>query len=366
MRRALREAAKGDPSPNPHVGAVLVKDGCIVSVGHHERAGQAHAEVAAIRAAPGAVVGATLYVTFEPCNHHGRTPPCTEAIIAAGIREVVIGCRDAHPHVPGAIERLESAGIVVRLGVLGDDAEALVADFLKHHTTRVPYVVAKAAITLDGRMATASGSSKWITGPLARKCAQRMRSRADAVLVGVGTVLADDPALTVRDVAGRSPLRVVLDTRLRTPIESTLVVTAREVPTLVFHGSGVALDALQALHARGVETAEVPLACGHVDPATVLEVLGRRDVVRLLVEGGAKIHDAFFRRGLVDRVATFVAPKFAGDPAASVFSAGASARAMSEALVLERVRVRRLGPDVLIEGDVPVIARQGARVCSPD
>lgn len=364
MRRALREAEKGDPSPNPFVGAALVRNGELIALGYHARAGQAHAEVDAIRKA-GDAKGATLYVTFEPCNHTGRTGPCTEAILRAGITRVVIGCRDPHPHVPGAIERLRENGVEVEVGVLGDACEALVADFVKHLTTRRPYVLAKAAITLDGRLATASGDSKWITGERARTEVHRMRARNDAILVGVGTVLADDPELTVRHVPGRNPLRIVLDTRLRIPVDSKLVASARTTPTLVLHGPGVSSTALAALHDRGVETAELPIACGQVALEAVLDVVGARDVVRLMVEGGATVLDAFFTRGLVDRLAAFVAPKVAGDPAAKVLSVGVSARRMDEALSLERVRLRRFGRDMLVEGDVPLANRMGGTSCSP-
>lgn len=365
MRRCIREARRGRPSPNPYVGAAIVRDGRVISLGYHAKAGHAHAEVDAIRKAGGDVRGATLYVTFEPCNHHGRTGPCTEAILAAGITRVVIGCRDPHPHVPGALERLRENGLEVEVGVLGDACEDLVADFVKHLTRKLPLVTAKAAITLDGRMATASGSSKWITGPRARAHVHRMRAGSDAVLVGVGTVLADDPELTVRDATGQNPLRVVADTRLRTPVESKLVTSAHSVPTLILHGPGVASERLEALHARGVETVELPLACGHVDLAAALAELGRREVVRLMVEGGARLHEALLERGLVDRMAVFVAPKLAGDPAAKVLSFGGAARSMDEAFGLERVRVRRFGADVLFEGDVPARRLAGGESCSP-
>jgi len=366
MRRALREAVKGDPSPNPYVGAAIVRDSEVLALGYHGRAGGPHAEIDAIAKA-GDVTGATLYVTFEPCNHVGRTGPCTEAILAAGLARVVIGCRDPHPHVPGAIERLRDNGVEVDIGVLGEECEALIADFVKHLTTKRPWVTAKAAITLDGRMSTASGDSKWITGERARAYAHGMRSRSDAVLVGVGTVLADDPELTVRHVQGRNPLRIVLDTRLRTPVESKLVASARSTPTLIIHGPGVDLDRARALNGRGVELIEVPLSCGQVSLEAALDALGARDVVRLLVEGGPKVIESLFARGLVDRLAAFVAPKIAGDPAAKVLDVGVSARHMDDALALERVRVRRLGPDVLIEGDVPTMRRAGVgeTACSP-
>ena len=357
MRLALREALRGRPSPNPYVGAAVVKDGELVTLGYHAKAGQAHAEVDAIRKAGDAIRGSTLYVTFEPCNHHGRTGPCTEAILAAGVRRVVIGCRDPHPHVPGAMERLQAAGLEVEVGVCQDEAELLVADFAKHISTGQPFVTAKAAITLDGRMATASGDSKWITSERARKEAHRLRDRSDAILVGVSTVLADDPELTVRLVEGRNPTRIVLDTTLRTPLDAKIVRTVDQAKTLIFHGPGVDPKRAAALSELGVELVEIPMSCGKVDLDVVLKNLGGRGVVRLLVEGGPKVLASLFARHHVDRVAAFVAPKLIGDASAPGLGSPHRALHMNEAVTLEKTRIKRLGPDVLFVGE---IARRGA------
>lgn len=351
MRRALEEARRGRPSPNPHVGAVITTaEGELVSVGHHERAGRAHAEVDAIRNAP-FTKGTTLYVTMEPCNHHGRTPPCTEAILAAGIARVVIGAIDPKPHVPGAVERLRAAGVEVVTGVLADECRALLADFTKHITTGRPFVTLKAAVTLDGRMAARTGDSKWITGELARIEAHRMRDASDAVLVGIGTVLADDPRLDVRHVEGRSPTRVVLDRALRTPTNAAML--ALPGATWIMHGPDVDPARHAELTRAGALLIEAPLQNETLALGAVLDALGERDVVRLLVEGGPRVHATLLGGGHADRMAVFVAPRVLGDDAAPAFAAGAGVvDTIAAGWRLERVRARVLGADVLVEGDV--------------
>lgn len=350
MAMALEAARRGRPSPNPHVGAVIVDAaGAVVGVGHHERAGEAHAEVAAIADA-GSCVGLTLYVTMEPCNHHGRTGPCTEAVLAAGLERVVVGARDPAPHVPGAIERLREAGIRVDVGVLGDACTALVSDFAKHIRTGLPFVTLKAAVTLDGRMATRTGDSKWITGAAARTEAHRMRDRADAVLVGIGTALADDPALTVRHVDGRDPLRVVIDSSLRLPTTSQLAAPG----TLVLHSDGSA-EAEAALVTTGAEVERVGTGA-RVDLGDALRALGKRDIVRLLVEGGPTLHAALLHGGHADRAAVFIAPKIVGDTRAMAFAGqdGGPLR-IADAFQLVSPAVTILdGGDLLIEGDLSV------------
>jgi diaminohydroxyphosphoribosylaminopyrimidine deaminase/5-amino-6-(5-phosphoribosylamino)uracil reductase len=357
MALALREAARGRPSPNPHVGAVVARGDEVVAVGHHERAGTPHAEVNALRAAGERARGATLYVTFEPCNHHGRTGPCTDAILAAGVGRVVIAARDPAPHVPGAAEKLRAAGVEVVIGVRAREGEALVADFVKQITTGVPFVHLKAAVTLDGRIATRTGDSRWITGARARREAHRLRDRADAVLVGIGTVLADDPALTVRHVRGRDPLRVVLDAALRIPVGARVLTASARAGCVVVHAPDAPAERREELaRLPGVTLLEVPRAPGPggpLDLRAALAALGRRDVVRVLCEGGARVHGSLLAEDLVDRVSVFVAPVLLGDAQARPLAEGREVGALADALRLRDVRVRRLGDDTLIEGDVP-------------
>lgn len=363
MALALEEGARGYPSPNPHVGAVIARGDRVLSAGHHARAGGAHAEVAALAQA-GDARGATLFCTLEPCNHFGRTPPCTDAILDAGIARVVIGCADPAPHVPGAIEKLREAGVEVVVGVREDEARALVADFARHITTGLPYVVLKAAVTLDGHIATRSGESRWITGEASRAEAHRMRDRCDAVLVGVGTALADDPALTVRHVEGRDPIRVVFDTHLRLGPEAQLVAGSSDAPTWLLHGPGVDRARRDGLSRDGVELIELPLADGRVDLEAALRELARRDIVRVLVEGGAALHGALLRSGLAQAGAFFVAPAIFGDRDALPLADAGPLEHVRDAWRLETPRVRVFGTDVLIEG--PFAARGGRAGPGPE
>ncbi len=346
MDAAIAAARQGRPSPNPHVGAVVATaDGEIIATGHHARVGLAHAEVDAIRNAE-RTEGMTLYVTMEPCNHHGRTPPCTEAILNAGFARVVIGAIDPFPHVRGSTQRLRDAGLEVVVGVRGQECRALIADFAKHISTKRPFVTLKAALTLDGKMAAESGDSKWITGEASRTEAHRLRDQSDAILVGIGTVLADDPSLTVRHIEGVDPQRVVLDATLRTPV------AAKVLGAWVFHGPGAPEERKAPLIAAGATLIEVPAVEDGLCLESVLDELGRRDIVRLLVEGGAAVHDAFLRRNLGDRAVMFVAPKLLG-PGRSIAAAVPLREKMAEAWTLENVQHKTLGNDVMIAGDLP-------------
>jgi len=353
MEQAIAEALRGRPSPNPRVGAAIVRDGRILSVGHHERVGEAHAEVDAIRNAGCSVAGATLYVTLEPCNHHGRTGPCTEAILESGIARVVIGCRDPAPHVPGAIDRLKTGGVEVEVGLMQEACTSLIADFAKHIRTGLPLVTLKAAITLDGKIATRTGDSKWITGEEARTETHRMRDASDAILVGVGTVVADDPELTVRHVHGRNPIRAVLDTSLRTPPTAAVLGRNAEsgADTLIFHAPDVDPARRRALSGPGVELIPISRHARGVDISEVLRRLGERNVLRLLVEGGARVHGTLLDLGLADRAAIFIAPRILGDAEAISWAAGSEVESMERARRLVGTRVQAFGPDWLISGD---------------
>jgi diaminohydroxyphosphoribosylaminopyrimidine deaminase/5-amino-6-(5-phosphoribosylamino)uracil reductase len=314
MDLALSQAKNGKPSPNPNVGAVIVKDGELVAKAFHEVAGFEHAEVKAIRAAGDKTAGATLYVTLEPCNHHGRTPPCTAAILAAKFARVVVGTRDPNPHVEGlGVEVLRAAGVDVVLGVREERARACIAPWSKHITVGFPYVSLKLALSLDGRIATRTGESKWVTGPDARAKVHLLRARNDAIAVGIGTALADDPRLTVRDAPGASPVRVVFDTKLRLPTTSRLVQTAREVPTIVLCGADANAEAEEALTARGVECLRSQLSAeGRLDVAAALRWLAQRGIVSLMVEGGAELAGSFLAGRFADELHAFVSPMLLG------------------------------------------------------
>lgn len=353
MRRALRlaERGRGAVHPNPMVGAVLVKKGVVVGEGWHARLGGPHAEAAAIAAAGKEARGATIYVTLEPCNHHGKTPPCSEAVIAAGIREVVIASTDPNPDVKGGgAKRLWKAGLAVRTGLLEEEARELNRAWEKYVSTGEPYVTLKAAVTADGKIATREGLSKWITGPEARRRVHEMRRSSDAVLTGIGTVLADDPELTVRDVPIKSalpPIRVVLDGGLRIPPQSRLL--AGGPPVLVFTAHGHDKARAVELRALGAEVVEVGKAGGHVDPREVLKVLGSRGVVDLMVEAGTGVNTAFMEQGLVDLLCLFVAPRVFGGTEAPAWMGGGGVGRPDQSYDFEWDKPRMVGKDLLLE-----------------
>ncbi|RYI35796.1 MAG: bifunctional diaminohydroxyphosphoribosylaminopyrimidine deaminase/5-amino-6-(5-phosphoribosylamino)uracil reductase RibD [Acetobacteraceae bacterium] len=309
MAHALRLAARGlgNTWPNPSVGCVIVKDGCIVGRGWTQPGGRPHAEVRALDQAGPQARGATAYVTLEPCAHHGRTPTCAEALIAARVARVVTALTDPDPRVSGAGHaKLQAAGLVVTEGVLSTEAARLNAGFLKRITQRVPFVTLKLAATLDGRIATASGESRWITGPAARRKVHALRLCHDAVMVGSGTALADDPDLTVRDMgAPRQPVRIVLDRLLRHSADSRLGRTAREAPVWLVHGPDAPDTARQHWVKAGAELLELPEVDGRLDPWAAFEALAEKGLTRILSEGGSTVAAALLRHGLVDDLALF-------------------------------------------------------------
>ncbi len=356
MRRALRlaEGGRGLTSPNPMVGAVLVREGEVVGEGYHAAAGRPHAEIEALGAAGARADGATLYVTLEPCAHWGRTPPCAPAVVAAGVGRVVAALSDPNPAVAGrGFAILREGGVAVTAGVLEREAERQNRVFLTATRHGRPHVTLKAAMTLDGRIADVHGESKWITGEAARSHAHRLRSEADAILVGVGTVLRDDPLLTVRldRPWPREPLRVVLDARARTPAAARLIGAGSPARALVAVGEEAAPEAVQALSAAGAVVVRLATSRGRVEPAAVLADLYAREVRAVLVEGGGEVHAAFLEAGLVDRVAIFIAPRLVGGRDATPFVAGAG-RALKEAVRLGELTVTRIGDDLLVEADV--------------
>jgi diaminohydroxyphosphoribosylaminopyrimidine deaminase/5-amino-6-(5-phosphoribosylamino)uracil reductase len=349
MVRALELARLGlySTPPNPSVGCVLVRWGQVVGEGHHERAGEPHAEVVAVREAGVASRGATAYVTLEPCSHHGRTPPCTESLIAAGVRRVVVAMRDPNPRVNGSgLARLEQAGITTAHGLLAGEAAEINRGFVRRMLTGRPWVTLKLGASLDGRTALANGTSKWITGERARADVQRLRARASAIVTGSGTVLADDPMLTVRDpdldLRGRRPLRVVLDSALRTPL--TAQVLSFSGTTLLLTRDAAAPQAAP-LREAGAQVEAIPPAAEGVDLEAALDRLGELECNEVLVEAGPTLAGEFVRRGLVDEIVVYMAPVVLGDAARSLFNLPPLER-MCDRCEFEWRDVARIGDDL--------------------
>ncbi|MFM8409871.1 MAG: bifunctional diaminohydroxyphosphoribosylaminopyrimidine deaminase/5-amino-6-(5-phosphoribosylamino)uracil reductase RibD [Alphaproteobacteria bacterium] len=348
MRRALELARRGlgRTSPNPPVGAVVVRGGKIVGEGLHRRAGGPHAEVVALREAGSLARGATLYCTLEPCAHHGRTPPCAPAVAAAGIARVVVGTIDPNPRVRGrGLRILRAAGVRVASGVEEDEAKELIRFFAHHRRHGRPFVRLKLAASLDGRIATAGGASRWITGPGARALVHRWRDEMDAILVGIGTALADDPSLTCRRRGGRDPLRVVLDRSLRLPPGARML---REGRSAVWLAAGAGSDRRRrlALERAGARVFTARSRRGRLDLGAVLERLGREGVLSVLAEGGGEVAASLLAAGLVDEVCLFTAPiLLGGDGVAVVGPLGVESPA--EAPQLQVVGREVLGPDLL-------------------
>jgi diaminohydroxyphosphoribosylaminopyrimidine deaminase/5-amino-6-(5-phosphoribosylamino)uracil reductase len=360
MLHAAALAQRSRPSPNPRVGSVVVRDGEVVGEGWHHAVGADHAEVAALKSAGARARGATVYVTLEPCNHHGHTPPCTDALIAAGVARVVIGVRDPNPHVPGGgLEKLRAAGIEVSTDVESEACGRVIRAW-RHFVVRArPFVVLKTGMTLDARIATRTGESQWITGPDARRDAHRLRAHADAVLVGLGTVLSDDPMLTPREVPlpGPAPLRVVLDSDLRIPVTSALVRTASNTPTLVVHAQDAPADRASALQALGVETLAVARTGAHLSLEEALAALGRRGIVELLVEGGGTIHGAFLDAHAADAVVCYIAPVLVGGREAVPAFGGAGVARLTDAHRLTGLQLEHVGADLKVSAEIAHVHR---------
>lgn len=354
MQLALQLAQKGCGyvSPNPMVGAVIVKDDRIIGSGYHERYGEAHAERNALASCTESPEGATMYVTLEPCCHHGKQPPCVDAIIDAGIHRVVVGSGDPNPLVAGkGIEILRTNGILVTEHVLEEKCRKLNDVFFHFIQTKRPYVVMKYAMTLDGKIATYTGASKWITGEEARTYVHEQRHRYRAIMVGVGTILADNPLLTCRMEGGRNPIRIICDSRLRTPLDSQLVQTAQEVPTIL----------ATCCSEKGKYTAYEKAGCrilfveednGHVSLPMLMQRLGEEGIDSILLEGGAALNWSALQSGIVQKVEAYIAPKLFGGETAKTPVSGKGFPTPSESVVLKNQRIRQLGEDILMEGEV--------------
>ena len=357
MREALALAAqaRGRTSPNPMVGSVVVKDGRVVGRGYHVKAGASHGEVVALENAGVHAKGATLYVTLEPCCHYGRTPPCTKAIIAAGIRRVVAAMRDPNPLVSGkGLEELRQAGIEVKLPVLETEAAALNEVFITYITTKRPFVLLKVAASLDGKIATVTGESRWITNERSRLLVHQLRDQVDAVMVGINTVLRDDPLLTTRlpGGGGRDPMRIIVDTRLRTPCEARVLTASTAACTLIATTPAAPRERRLQLEAAGAQVLVVEGEGPGVPLRPLMEHLGAMEVTSILLEGGGELHSSALRAGLVDKVWYFLAPKLIGGRAAPPAIGGEGFARLEEAATLERMQVRQLDDDLLIEGYV--------------
>jgi len=360
MARALELAALGQGAvePNPMVGAVLVDDqGDLISEGWHQRFGGPHAEIEALASAGTRARGTTLYVTLEPCCHQGKTGPCTEAIIAAGIRKVIVALDDPFPKVAGqGIARLRSQGIEVEVGLLAAEAAFLTAPFRKLITTARPWVHAKWAMSLDGKIATRSGDSRWISNEASRAIVHRLRGRMDAIVVGSGTALQDDPLLTARPPGPRIATRIVIDSQARLPITSQLVQTARDTPLLIVASSSARQSNVRALEDRGAEVLSLEpsdVTQSSVNLEALLQELGRRQFTNVLVEGGSRLLGSFFDAGQIDEVHVFVAPKIIGGTAAPGAVAGLGISQMNLVQTLKSVTSERVGDDIYINGRRP-------------
>lgn len=345
MAHALALAQRGlyTTDPNPRVGCVLVKDGKIIGAGWHERAGQAHAEVHALRQAGNGARGATAYVSLEPCCHQGRTPPCSQALIQAGVTRVIAAMPDPNPRVAGqGFAELERAGIRVEHGLLQSQAERLNPGFISRMARERPFVRVKLAASLDGRTALANGQSKWITGEAARADVQRLRARSSAILTGIGTVLADDPSLTVRDLdIGRQPLRVVLDGKLRMPAGARMLGLAGKTLIATCSKNEPVIGALQA---KGVEVLSLPGTGSGLDLLVLMRLLAQREVNELLVEAGARLCGALLKAGLVDELIVYLAPHLLGNGARGMFNLP-ELTDMSGRITLDIQDVRAVGKD---------------------
>ena len=354
MAMALELAVKGRgwTSPNPMVGAVIVKDGRVIGKGLHEKYGQSHAERNALADCSESPEGADIYVTLEPCCHHGKQPPCTDALIEAGIRRVIVGSGDPNPLVAGkGIEILKKHGIEVKEGILKDECDALNKVFFHYIKTGTPYVTMKYAMTMDGKIAAYTGESKWVTGEKAREHVQMQRHINSGIMVGVGTVLADDPMLTCRIPGGKNPVRIICDSRLRTPLTSQIVRTAGTVPTLIATCC-TETSKHEALHEAGCRIVTVGEKNGQVNLKELMERLGREKLDSILLEGGGTLNWSALESGIVQKVQAYIAPKLFGGASAKTPVEGHGYPSPASSLRLADSTITLLGDDFLIEGEI--------------
>jgi diaminohydroxyphosphoribosylaminopyrimidine deaminase/5-amino-6-(5-phosphoribosylamino)uracil reductase len=332
------------------VGAVLVKRGKVVGEGYHAKPGEAHAEIIALRQAGEKAKGAILYLNLEPCTHFGKTPPCVPQVIKAGLKRAVIGMEDPNPLVNGkGIEALRKSGLDVKVGVLGKECRKLNEAFCKYILKKQPFVVVKVAATLDGKIATRNGDSKWISGEASRRFVHRLRDQVDGVLVGIGTVLRDDPLLTARVKKGKEPYRIVLDSRLKIPEDAK--VFEHSPAEVIVATTGAAPDGkIERLEKKGVRVLIIDSKEGKVNLRTCLNKLGEIGLMNILVEGGSRINGSFLDEGLIDKFLVFLSPKWLGDPQAPGIFGGRGVLNLKEAVGLREIRTKRIGDDIVVEG----------------
>lgn len=355
MRLALGLAkkAEGLTNPNPAVGAVVVKNGRVVGSGYHKRCGLPHAEAVALRAAGASARGAALYVTLEPCNHYGRTPPCTDAIIARGITRVVAAMKDPNPITNGrSMKKLKRHGINTTIGVLEEEASGLNRPFIKFMKTKMPYVTVKIAESLDGKIATRSGDSRWITSDDSRAYVQKLRRKADAVMVGVNTIIRDDPMLLSRVAGPKQPARVIIDSRLRTPLTAKVFSSTKVSPVIIATTRLASSRKAGAFVSKGATIIFTGLKGGRVDLKDLLKRLGSMNMIDLLVEGGGELVAALLEEKLVDRLLFFMAPKIIGGRNAVTSVEGRGIGRVKDALDLGIISVKRFSKDIMIEAKV--------------
>lgn len=350
MKQALRlaEKGRGRTSPNPMVGAVLVKNDKVVGEGYHSKAGEAHAEILALREAGEHARGGTLYLNLEPCAHFGKTPPCAPRVIESGVKRVLIGMVDPNPEVRGkGLESLKKAGLDVKVGILEKECQRLNEVFCKFILGKKPFVILKVAATLDGKIADRDGNSKWISGEASRRFVHRLRDQVDGIVVGIGTILKDDPLLTTRIKGGRDPYRIILDSRLRIPEESK-VVKMSHPKTIIVTTELAPKEKMKELEEKGIRILILDSKQGRVNLKSCLASLGEMEMMSLMVEGGQQINGSFLDEGLIDKILLFLSPKLIGDNQALEIFGGKGVTDLKDAFSLNELRVRRIGEDILI------------------
>lgn len=355
MKRALElaELGRGKVAPNPMVGAVIVKAGKIIGEGYHKKYGDNHAEVNAFENATEDVSGATLYVTLEPCAHYGKTPPCAKRIVKEGIKKVVIGVLDPNPLVAGkGVNILKDAGIEVVVGVLGEECRKINEIFMKYIKTSRPFVLMKYAMSLDGKISTATGKSKWISCEKSRRDVHKLRNNLSAIMVGINTVIKDNPMLNCRIEGGNDPIRIIVDSNLRIPLDSKIVNTSNNISTIVATTHKADKDKIKLLEERNVEVIVAKEKDGRVDITSLIDKLGEKKIDSILLEGGSEINFSCLQEGIVDKVRIYIAPKILGGNNAKGAVGGRGVSEMIESFNIENIDISTIGSDIVVEGYV--------------